>query len=98
MIHEAVHTSLDSRLYNDQWYAAVAADGVYISNYAKEFPNREDVAETYVVWLATRCAKDEFTQAELDQWELDMGARFSVFDKMSLTGDMMSPYTSCSAP
>ena len=56
LIHEAAHTSLDKRLYNTaKWNAAVAADGKYISNYARSFPWREDIAETYLVWFATRC-------------------------------------------
>ena len=58
-VHEAAHTSLDGRIYDtDEWYDAVTADGKFISDYAREFPEREDIAETYLVWFATRYRKD----------------------------------------
>ena len=54
-IHEAVHTSLDSYVYDtDEWDAAVTEDGIYISDYARDNPDREDIAETFLVWFATR--------------------------------------------
>ena len=99
LVHEAAHTSLDPRIYNTEaWHAAVAEDGKYISDYAREFPRREDVAETFVVWLATRCSKDTMTTEKLAEWEGHMGARFAYFDEMAFTGDMLSPWTSCSPP
>ena len=67
LVHEAAHASIDGLLYHtDEWNAAVAADGRYISDYARDYPQREDVAETYLVWLATRYSQDEFTEAQLD--------------------------------
>ena len=66
MIHEAAHTSLDTHLYRtQQWEEAVAADGRFISDYARDFPTREDIAESYVVWMATRYAKSAFKQGEI---------------------------------
>ena len=42
---------------------------MYISNYARDNPWREDIAETYVVWFATRYSPETFTDAELEEWE-----------------------------
>jgi hypothetical protein len=72
-----------------EWDFAVAADGKYIDNYARDYPDREDIAETYLVWFATRYSSDRFTAEELAQWETDMGNRFKVFDAMC---EDMSPY------
>ena len=51
MIHEAGHglSSFSS------WMTAQEADNKFISPYAKEFPYREDVAETILWWIAVRC-------------------------------------------
>jgi len=66
LIHEAAHTSMDSHLYGTQeWNDAVEADGKYISNYAKAHPLREDIAESYLVWFATRCRQSTFTSDQL---------------------------------
>ena len=90
LMHEACHTSLDSRVYNtDGWDAAVAQDGIYISDYARDNPQREDVAETFLVWFATRYSQDTFTQSELDDWESQLGGRFAYFDDLCLE---MNPY------
>jgi len=66
MMHEGAHTSMDSYvIYSQKWADAVKEDGKYISNYAREHPLRESVAETYVVWFATRCRKSRFTADKL---------------------------------
>ena len=93
LIHEGAHTSIDSYLYGTaSWEQAVAADGKYISDYARDNPGREDIAETYLVWFATRYRPETFTTEELEQWEADMGNRFLVFDLMC---EDMSPYPRC---
>ena len=92
-IHEGCHTSLDSYVYDtDEWDTAVATDNKYISDYARDNPNREDIAETFLVWFATRYRQSTFTQQELDDWESEMGGRFAYFD--TLCQDM-NPYQSC---
>ena len=37
-----------------EWLAAQAADPTFISDYAMEFPEREDFAETIPAWFAVR--------------------------------------------
>ena len=55
LIHEAGHASLDERHESaPAWLAAQNADGEFISTYAKDNPTREDVAETYPMYLAVR--------------------------------------------
>ncbi|MEX0337506.1 MAG: hypothetical protein AB3N11_00555, partial [Arenibacterium sp.] len=47
LLHEAVHASLDA-LYRDsaEWKAAQKQDDAFITRYAGEHPNREDLAES----------------------------------------------------
>ena len=53
-LHEASHTSLDSYHYNNSWGAAQKADGNFISTYARDYPTREDVAESFPMYYALR--------------------------------------------
>ena len=54
-VHEAAHTSLDSdfggRVDRQLWAAAQEADGVFISDYAEDYPEREDIAESYGAYV-----------------------------------------------
>jgi hypothetical protein len=60
-LHEAAHTTLDygwgGLVSKSAWQAAQQADGRFISDYAKGFPDREDLAESYgafAAWQAWR--------------------------------------------
>ena len=62
VIHEAVHTALDPHhRVSNEWLAAQAADGDFISGYAPEFPTREDVAESFLMWIAVRFREDRIS-------------------------------------
>lgn len=55
LVHEATHTSLDAVHANAPgWIAAQTADAGFISDYARDNPNREDLAETFLLYLALR--------------------------------------------
>jgi hypothetical protein len=60
-VHEAAHTSLDwfwrGAVDKAAWAAAVASDDQFISDYAGDYPDREDVAESYgafIIWAMNR--------------------------------------------
>ena len=54
-VHEGAHTSLDASHANTPgWLAAQQADGEFISEFARDFPNREDIAESFLVYVAVR--------------------------------------------
>ena len=67
MIHEGGHTSLDGAWGGlVQWYSwrkTIKADNKYISKYAKDFPKREDLAETINWWIAVRCKSNRISQS-----------------------------------
>ncbi len=58
LFHEGTHTSLDpvwmGIVDTDDWRAAQAADGNFISNYARDHPEREDIAESFLPYMAVR--------------------------------------------
>jgi hypothetical protein len=62
LVHEATHTSLDGTHASAAgWLAAQKADGTYISTYAQDFPGREDLAETFLPYLAVRYRSDRIS-------------------------------------
>ena len=64
LVHEAAHTSLDAaHASSPGWLAAQAADATFISSYAQDFPIREDMAETFVPYLAVRYRPDRISQS-----------------------------------
>ena len=61
-LHEGAHTSLDPHHKDsEEWLAAQAADGGFISVYARDFPNRDDLAETFPMWFAVRFREDRIS-------------------------------------
>jgi hypothetical protein len=63
-VHEAAHTSLDAaHATSAGWIAAQAADGVFISTYARDHPQREDIAESFLPYLAVRYRSDRISSS-----------------------------------
>ncbi len=55
LVHEAAHTSLDPvHGKAPDWLAAQAADGNFISTYAHDNPEHEDIPESFLSYLAVR--------------------------------------------
>ena len=62
LIHEACHTSLDAtHAASEAWIDAQNLDGGFISDYAGEFPDREDIAESFLRWMAVRYRADKIS-------------------------------------
>ena len=90
-MHEAAHASLDPD-HGDAagWRAAQQADGVAISDYARDFPDREDVAESILPYFAVRYRPGRLTASELWLMTMTTPNRWDYFDGRELD---MSPYT-----
>lgn len=81
LVHELAHTSLDpDHAAAPGWIAAQQADPEFISTYARDNPTREDVAETFVPWLALRCARAVLDAAVADAIEAAIPHRLAYFD------------------
>ncbi len=55
LVHEASHTSLDAKhAKSSEWKKAQTLDSNFISTYAQQYPIQEDIAESFLTWLAVR--------------------------------------------
>ena len=90
LVHEAAHSALDiAHKDSPGWRAAQAADGVFISEYARDHPDREDIAESFLPYLAVRYRPERLTDAERAVILTTIPNRLIYFDEQ---GFDMSPY------
>lgn len=88
LLHESAHTSLDAyHATAARWQEAQRADGVAISTYARDFPAREDVAETLGPYLAVRFFRDRLPAATVARIEQSIPNRITYFDCLGLGTD-----------
>lgn len=85
--HEAAHTSLEFDYGGigdrELWAAAVASDGVFVSEYSTEFPDREDIAESYGAYLIWALHRDQGIFSEVAQLiEAVIPARLKYFESL----------------
>lgn len=88
MLHEASHMGLDPTYEDtDAWRAAQAADGRFISDYGRDFPDSEDMAESFVAWVAARYRSDRISASVLDTIQATIPNRLAFFDALGLDLD-----------
>ena len=84
LVHEAAHTSLDAAHRRSAgWVAAQSADGDFISTYARDNPDREDIAESFLPYLALRHRSDRITASLAASIQQTIPARLRYFDAQS---------------
>ena len=84
-VHEASHSSLDGpHAASSGWLAAQQSDAEFISTYARDNPTREDVAETFLVYLAARCRSSRVPVAMVNTIEATVPARLDYFESAQL--------------
>ena len=84
-IHEATHLSIDPYVYGDPaWNVAVNLDGNYISTYAYNNPNSEDIAETFPAYIAVKYFPDRISSGLKDTILSLNFNRFKYFDSLNL--------------
>jgi hypothetical protein len=82
LVHEASHTSLDSyHATAKRWLAAQKSDPEFISTYARDNPTREDVAETFLMWLAVRHRLERIDPAVAATIRKSIPARLRYLDR-----------------
>jgi len=85
LVHEASHTSLDPLYANDPgWLAAQQADPEFISTYARDYPDREDIAESFLTWIAVRHRADRIPATMKETIENTIPNRLAFFDGLNL--------------
>ena len=81
LIYEASHTSLDSYHSKDSsWLSAQLKDCRFISTYAKDNPEREDIAESYLPYLAIRYRPERISKSLKEKIEKAIPNRIGYFD------------------
>ena len=84
-VHEASHTSLDAEHAKDSdWIKAQNADGKFISNYARDYPVREDIAESFLPYLAVKFRSDRISAELKNIIETTIPGRIEYFDNQAL--------------
>ena len=81
LIHEAAHTSLDAdHAWALGWLAAQNADPTFVSTYARVNPRREDIAESFLPYLAVTYRRDRISQDYYDTVTSAIPNRIAYFD------------------
>lgn len=84
LVHEGAHTSLDSYIKDDpDWIYAQEADGTFISEYARDNSTREDIAETFLLYLAYRYRPESLTEQLKAFIKEAVSYRMDYFDKQN---------------
>lgn len=90
LVHEACHTSLDAaHAASSGWLAAQSQDNQFISNYAQSNPTSEDIAESYLTWLAVRYRQNRISMQDYYTILYTIPSRLSYFDAMNAN---MNPF------
>lgn len=83
LFHEATHTAIDKFCINNPaWSYAQKQDAKWISNYAKDNPSREDVAESFLPYFALRYRRNAITDVTAQIIENVMPNRIVFFDNL----------------
>lgn len=91
-VHEASHTSLDAtHAAATGWLAAQTADPTFISTYARDNPTREDIAESFLPYLAIRMRPDRISQEDFDKITQSIPQRIAYFDAQTFGMHPITP-------
>ena len=83
-VHEAAHTSLDSyHAESEDWYSAQTKDCNFISDYARDNPIWDDIAESYLPYLAIRYRVNRISNSLKDSIENIIPNRIDYLDKQN---------------
>lgn len=84
LVHEASHTSLDaSHAAAPGWLAAQKKDPTFISTYAQDNPQREDIAETFLMYLAVVHQKSRISDKLAEDVLSAIPGRIEYLDKQT---------------
>ncbi len=84
LVHEAGHTSLDfTHAASSGWITAQSKDGNFISTYSRDFPTREDIAESFLAWLMVRYRASKISATDLGRIKQIIPNRLAYFDSQS---------------
>ena len=92
LVHEAAHAALDEGHADASgWRLAQAADPTFVSTYAMEHPDREDIAETFPVWMTLRYLSDRIPTNMTNAIRNSIPHRLQYFDGQSFDMYPLTP-------
>ena len=93
LIHEAAHVSLDpTHRDSPGWRMAQQADEVFINEYARDYPDREDIAESFLAYFIVAYRPERVDESTLNAFRNAIPNRLAYFEELGLD---MSPYPKC---
>ncbi len=94
LVHEASHTSLDAcHATNTRWQLAQKLDKEFISRYASDNPEREDIAESFLLYLAYRWKPERLDAQQREKIASTIPNRIRYFDSLDLQIQPLSKET-----
>ena len=95
-LHEAAHTSLDyahgGSVNEARWAEAATEDGQFISQYAADYPDREDIAESHVAFIIRELSRENDRLLEpAAKIESLIPARLAYFESLGADFGPLSP-------
>ena len=93
LVHEAAHTSIDNYFYGtDKWEQAVKDDNNnYFSTYGQEYPQREDIAEIFPLYIAVKFFPERINQKIIDEFLSTSLSRVRLFDSENFDFSIYKP-------
>ena len=79
-LHELAHVVFQPRVEDPEWLEAQEADNCFISTYARDYPLQEDLAESFVPYLALKLTPDRVSAADRENITSCISARSRVLD------------------
>ena len=90
LLHEGAHASLDGdHARSPNWRAAQEADGRFLNSYARDYPEREDIAVTTWAYFVTHYRPDRIGARNVETILAAIPNRLAYFDAQRFD---MSPY------
>ena len=95
LFHEGAHVSVDGvHASAPGWRAAQQADGGFVSDYARDHPDREDVAESVLPYFAVRFVPSRLSRQQREAIEAAIPNRVRYFEEQRLDGTPYVPAVS----
>jgi len=83
LFHAGAHSLDEQHADSAGWRAAQEADGAFISAYARDNPDRGDLAESLLAYFAARIVPGRFSEADRAAIEATIPHRLAYFDDQS---------------
>ena len=85
LVHEATHTSLDAaHAAAKGWVAAQKVDDAFISTYARDYPDREDLAESFLLYMTLRHRSNRISETLSNTIARTIPNRIAYLDGLDL--------------